>query len=146
MNRLALAAMCTLITVPAIADDAVATLTRANGTVRVNQGSGFVDAAENLQLQADDRIMTMADGRALVTFVDGCELEAGPNTLITVPSLSTCAGGSAMTQNIAPGGGGPVGGGGGFDWRRALLIAIPVGVGVAIYDNNKDDDGPSASP
>jgi hypothetical protein len=147
MKRLAIAALCTLIAAPAIAADTVATLSRADGTVRVNQGSEFVDAVESLRLQAGDRIMTMSDGRAIVTFLDGCELEAGPNTLITVPELSTCAGGLARAQNIAPAAAEPVGAGSGFNWRTALLIAIPVaGAAAVIIDNNNDDDSPSVSP
>ncbi len=145
MNRSALL-LCTLVLAGlASTVQAAATLTRVTGGVRVNQGAEFVEAFEDLALQAGDRIMTLDDGRARITFDDGCDLEAGPNTMITVPETSTCAGGQAITQNIAPGSSEAVGATQSFNWRRALLIALPVAAAVAIYEHNRDDD-PTVSP
>jgi hypothetical protein len=124
---------------------AAATLTTLEGAVRVNQGKEFVAATLDLALNADDRIMTLDDGHAIVTFDDGCKLEAGPNTLITVPATSTCAGGIARTQNIAPGSTEVVGAGGSSSWRTALLIAVPVIAAAAIIERNNDDE-PTVSP
>jgi hypothetical protein len=124
---------------------AAATLTRVDGGVRVNQGTEFVEAYELLPLQTGDRIMTLQDGRIIVTFDDGCEIEAGPNTLITVPDTSTCAGGIAPTQNIAPGGTEAVGAGGSSNWRTALYIALPVAIAAAVIIERNDDD-PTVSP
>lgn len=123
---------------------AAATLTLVEGGVKVNQGSEFVEAFEQLALQTGDRVMTLDNGRAVVTFDDGCEIEAGPNTLITVPSTSTCAGGVARTQNIAPGGTEAVGASSSSNWRTALLIALPVAAAAAIILNQ--DDEPTVSP
>lgn len=145
MNRFVVFAFGALLSA-AVSAESVATLTRADGTVRVNQGSEFVAAVENIRLDAGDRIMTMADGRAIVTFADGCDLVAGPNTLITVPKVSTCAGGLARAQNIAPGTADPVGASASFDWRRALLIGIPVAAAAAVIINNRNDDTPTVSP
>jgi len=124
-----------------------ATLTRVEGSVRVNQGAEFVEAFEQLALQPGDRIMTLESGRAVVTFDDGCELDAGPNTMITVPATSTCAGGVARAQNIAPSGTEAVGASeSSFNWRRALLIALPVAAAAAVVIHNRDDDEPTVSP
>ena len=126
------------------AAQADATLSRIEGGVRVNQGNEFTTAFEQLALRAGDRVMTLADGKALITFDDGCEMEAGPNTLITVPSTSTCAGGVARAQNIAPGGSEAVGATGSPNWRNALLIALPVVAAAAVI--LEDDDSPTVSP
>jgi hypothetical protein len=140
MNRSALL-MCSLVLAGVgSAAQASATLTRVSGGVRVNQGVEFVEAFEELALRPGDRIMTLENGRARITFDDGCDLDAGPNTMVTIPETSTCAGGQALTQNIAPGSTEAVGAGQSFNWRRALLIALPVAAGVAIYEHNRDDD------
>lgn len=147
MRHAVFALIFALSATPALSADTVATLSRADGVVRVNQGSEFVTAVENIRLQPGDRIMTMDNGRAIITFLDGCELEAGPDTLITVPEVSTCKGGLARAQNIAPGGAEPVGAESSFNWRTALLIAIPVAAAAAvIIDHNDDDNTPTVSP
>jgi len=143
MKRSLIALAVALITAPAMQAQAVATLTRIDGGVRVNQGSEFVAAVEKQALQTNDRVMTLDNGHAVITFDDGCEIEAGPNTMITVPATSTCAGGVARTQNIAPGGTEAVGAGGSSNWRTALLIALPV-AGAVYYLT--DDDDPTVSP
>lgn len=146
MKRLALFALIAMMTTPTWAADTVARLSRADGTVRVNMGDEFVNAVENTALKAGDRIMTMDDGRAIITFNDGCDLQAGPNTLITLPAVSNCAGGLVRTQNIAPGGGEAVGASESSGWRTALLIAIPVAGAAAVIINNRDDRRRPASP
>jgi hypothetical protein len=145
MNRLSLILTAAALASPHGFAQAAATLTRIDGGVRVNQGVEFVEAFEQLALQTGDRIMTLEDGRAVVTFDDGCEIEAGPNTLITVPATSTCAGGVAPTQNIAPGGTEAVGAGGSSNWRRVLFIALPVAAAAAVIIERNNDD-PTVSP
>ncbi len=145
MNRLCLFLAAAALIGPYGSAQAAATLTRVDGGVRVNQGAEFVEAYELLPLQTGDRIMTLQDGRVIVTFDDGCEIEAGPNTLITVPATSTCAGGVAPTQNIAPGGTEAVGAGGSSNWRTALFIALPVAAAAA-YLIDRNNDEPTVSP
>jgi len=144
VKRFQFACAVALILGPAISAQAAATLSRIQGGVRVNQGTEFVAAYDQLALQTGDRVMTLDDGKAQITFDDGCEIEAGPNTLITVPATSTCAGGVVPTQNIAPAGTEAVGAGSSSNWRTALLIALPMAAAAVFIINNDDD--PSVSP
>jgi len=135
--------------VPTMAVQAEATLTQIRGDVQVNQGSEFVAASEAMTLQPGDRVLTATDGSAHITFDDGCDLDAAPNTLITLPETSTCAGGALLAQNVAPTEAGAVGAGsasGGFPWRTTLLILLPTAAAAyAIIDNNNNNQ-PTVSP
>ena len=144
MKRSLIAIAISLIFSTAIPAHAAATLKRVQGEVRVNQGTEFVAAYDQLALQTDDRVMTLDDGKAVIVFDDGCEIEMAPNTLVTVPETSTCAGGVARAQNIAPGGAEAVGAGSSSNWRTALLIALPVAAAAVFIINN--DDEPTVSP
>lgn len=137
---------------PVMAVQADATLTQIRGDVQVNQGAEFVAASEQMKLQPGDRLLTAAGGSARITFDDGCDLDAAPNTLITVPETSTCAGGAVLAQNIAPADAGAVGAGStgsagsAFPWRTTLLIALPVAAAAYLIIDDNNNNQPTVSP
>jgi hypothetical protein len=87
----------------------VATMGAVSGDVKINQGSQFVEAQPGQAVNAGDRIMAMDHSAASITFSDGCRLDIGPDSLVTVPATSTCQGGVVQTQQIAPTNGDAVG-------------------------------------
>ena len=149
IRSIAVAMTLALVAAPVFAQDAPAPFVTADdveGVVQVNRGNGFVPLREGEVLKPGDRVMAMNDGGADLKFSDGCELEVDEETIVTVPEKSTCAGGVAIVQNIAPGGTGAVGGSaaGGVDWRGFWTVAGVVIIGDAILFAEEDND--TASP
>ena len=89
--------------------ESVATMGSTVGDVKINQGTQFVEAQPGQAVNAGDRIMVMEGGAASITFSDGCEMDISGGSLVTVPATSTCKGGVAQTQQIAPANGDAVG-------------------------------------
>ena len=135
----------------------VASASTVNGPVQVNQGEQFLPLQTGQSLRAGDRVMAMQDGSATLTFQDGCTLTVAPETMIVVPSTSTCAGGVATAQAITPGSTDAVGAtsyqgetatasGGtgstysGVDWAGFGIVAGTVLVGNAVLFSDDDDD------
>lgn len=87
---------------PAFAVEPAATLSAQEGTVLVNPGDEFITATEAQALQAGDRVMVMAGGRAEITFADGCVLPLPEGSMLDVPAVSTCADATARVQKIGP--------------------------------------------
>ena len=149
IRSIAVAMTLALVAGPVFAQDPAAPFVTANeveGAIQVNRGDGFVPLREGDVLKPGDRVMAMNNGGAELKFSDGCELEVEEETIVTVPDRSTCAGGVAIVQNIAPGGPGAVGGSaaGGVDWKGFWTIAGIVIVGDAILFAEEEND--TASP
>ena len=89
--------------------DPVASASVVTGRVQVNQGEKFLPMRPGQQLKAGDRVMAMDDSQATISFADGCTLVVEEQTIVTVPATSTCAGGIANVQGIAPAGSSAVG-------------------------------------
>ncbi|HMB55713.1 MAG TPA: hypothetical protein VKM35_00725 [Arenimonas sp.] len=149
MKRFVLLVASSLLATAALAADPVATLT-FDGSVMVNQGKEFVAAHSGQALMPGDRVMVAEQGSATVTFNDGCALSVEPGSLVSVPSISTCAGGSVHPQKIAPKNTSAVGatGSGGVDWVGAMEIALPTFAVIAWdLDHHRDDKPePTVSP
>ena len=90
--------------------DSVATLGNISGDVKINQGAEFVQAQPGLAVNAGDRIMVIEGGATSITFSDGCKMDISGGSLVTVPATSTCKGGQATNQQIAPANSDAVGG------------------------------------
>lgn len=113
------------------------------GSVLLNQGAQFADAAVDTLTKQGDRVMAMEGARAVIHFDDNvdenddrhrdhaCDLVVDPGTIITVPDKSPCAGGVVSVEKVAPTGtaapsGSPL-------LRPSVLIpAIIVGACLAI--------------
>lgn len=149
MNRLTSAIAAMLILCPAVAVRADATLAELQGDVRVNQGSEFVAASDQMVLKPGDRVMTLQDSSAVIKFDDGCDINAAPNSLITLPEISSCAGGVVLTQNVAPGSVGAIGAGAeasSFNWGRALMVVVPAATAAIIIADHNGNRRPTVSP
>lgn len=149
IRSIAVAMTLALVAAPVFAQDPAAPFVKADdvkGSVQVNHGDGFVPLRENEVLKPGDRVMAMDNSEADLKFSDGCELEVDEETIVTIPEKSTCAGGVAVVQNIAPGGTGAVGGNaaGGVDWKGFWTVAGVVIIGDAILFAEEDND--TASP
>ena len=104
----------------------VATASVVKGTVAVNHGNKFVPLDSGQALMPGDRVMAGQLGSATVTFSDGCVLQVSAMTMITVPATSTCAGGIAQVQRVAPSSTGAIGASRGVDWAAFWTIVGPI--------------------
>jgi hypothetical protein len=137
-------AACLLFATDAFAD---ATISAASGSVLVNQGEQFVPSGNGTALHPGDRVLVNTGGSATLTFSDGCESTVAGGTVVTIPSVSPCAGGSMVAQATEPatGGGAAVvtttGGAGGGSAAVAVLGGLAAaGAAYVIVDNTNDDD------
>jgi hypothetical protein len=89
--------------------ESVATMGDISGDVKINQGTQFVEAQAGQAVNAGDRIMVMENSATSITFSDGCKMDISGGSLVTVPATSTCKGGVAQSQQIAPANGDAVG-------------------------------------
>lgn len=134
------------LSLPAFAEDetgAFAKLERVSGHVLVNQGEGFVPATKGMVLKPGDRIMVQGDSQAKVEFSDECEVEIDENKMATIPSKSTCAGGSLAEQELNPGEGNAIGAGGeggGWPGNVAGTLIVAGWAGVGLWWLNQDDE------
>ena len=143
IRPLAAALTLALFALPVAAQDNVATAAAVNGSVQVNQGSEFVPLAPGQTLNAGDRVMAGPNSSARIRFADGCDLTVAPETMVTVPATSNCAGGVVATQATAPVNTGAVGGAeyaGGVDWAGAGIVTAVAVIGNVILFNEDDDD------
>ena len=112
----------------------VATITKVEGKVQVNQGDGFVPASEGMRLQAGDRVMVGDDSEADLKYDDECKRDVDENRIATVGDKSPCAGGVLAEQALEPEGQGAIGattgatgtGNGGVAAMVAIVAAIDI--------------------
>lgn len=99
------------------------------GKVLVNSGSGYVTVAQSATLKVGDRIMVRPGSSAKVTFADGCTVPVKAGSVITIGRTSPCK--FKAQGNQGPGGYEPfiIGG------------AAAAGIGVALYNGSKDENG-----
>jgi hypothetical protein len=126
---------------------ATATVTSASGGVMVNQGDAFRPAQVGQVLNTGDRVMVPAGASSSLSFDDGCVLQVQPDTLITIPANSTCAGGDAMAQRVTPSGSTAVGTrtayageDSWFGWGYLGTVVAVTAIMIANDDNDDDDD------
>jgi len=135
--------------------DSVATMGEVSGDVKINQGTQFVDAQPGQAVNAGDRIMAMEHSATSITFSDGCKMDINGGTLVTVPATSTCKGGVAQTQQIAPANADAVGNvpgtqgtsathfGGDVDWD---YVGTAVIVACLMFCGGDEDNNNTVSP
>lgn len=126
MKAILLPCALLLFSTAAAAIEPAATVNAITGSVLVNQGKQFVPVQSGQALVAGDRVMVMQDSGAALRFTDGCDVRLEGGTIVTVPTMSTCAGGalevSRLTGNTAMASTG-VGGG----WILAGVGALAIG-------------------
>lgn len=68
----------------------LATVSDVNGVVLIGGGERYTTAALGAKLSAGTRIMTMEGGKATLSYDDGCKLQLGPNTMVSVRQADEC--------------------------------------------------------
>lgn len=68
----------------------VATLSKAQGTVMVDKGKGFLSSKADTPLGEGDRVITLEGSGAEIVFQDGCRTQLKANNMITVALNPGC--------------------------------------------------------
>jgi hypothetical protein len=121
---------------------------RVDGTVIASQDARYIPAREGLSLKEGDRLMVLADGKAIVRFLDGCEYSLADQAVLVVQNVSTCAANGSGVYRVDPRSG--VAGG---TTPQPQLAAIGSGkvrtkteCDLAAQNDNPDDDCPPVIP
>jgi hypothetical protein len=99
------AAACLVLAASAVAapEEPVGQIMRIDGSAMISQGTRYVDAREGMPLRAQDRVLVLDGGSALLQFTDGCQYSLNDSELLTIGSVSACAEQSAQTAATEPG-------------------------------------------
>lgn len=103
----------------------VATLNRAEGTVMVDKGKGFVSSKADTVLNEGDRVVTLSASGAEITFVDGCKVQLKANNMMVIaldPGCKAAVVAVGAPTGTAAGAGVPL-----------SFAAVPLMVGGAIF-------------
>ena len=117
-------------------DAATARLSAVQGSVMVNQGSGFVPASDKTVLHAGDRLMSLKGGKAHILFANGCDvaLSGGAAATIAKPAAGHCASNFVSDKDRTS----EVGG---LDMSSPgtliPIVIVVAGAGVGIYEATK---------
>jgi len=74
----------------------VATLNKAEGTVMVDQGKGFVSSKANAVLNEGDRVITLSNSGAEIVFADGCKVQLKANNMMSIALNPGCKGAATV--------------------------------------------------
>jgi hypothetical protein len=126
----------------------VATITDIDGKdkVSVNQGEGFVPAAEGMRLKPGDRIMVQDDSEATIKYDDECRREIDENKIATVGDKSPCAGGALAEQGLEPASDDAIGATGATESGNGGVVAMAAIVAAIDIWWLNEDDHDTASP
>jgi len=113
----------------AVAIESAATVNAITGSVLVNQGKQFVPVQSGQALAVGDRVMVMQDSGAALRFNDGCDVRLEGGTIVTVPAVSTCAGGALEVSRLA-GNTAMASTAGGGGWILAGVGALAIGTAL----------------
>lgn len=69
----------------------VATLVDVSGPVLVDSGKGFVKVSSAVDVKAGARVLVSKDGRAVLSYSDGCALTLSPNSITSVVGSDACS-------------------------------------------------------
>ena len=111
-------------------------VTEIKGNVRVNTGTGFVQARVTRSLAVGDRVMAQPNGSAVIQYPNGCRVPVAPGEIVTVLASPPCvAGGPPISDTPDLGG---------FNPAYALVGGIVVVGGVLLLVNSGSDDKPTS--
>jgi hypothetical protein len=121
-----------------------AVLDAIQGAVLVNGGGGYRVVKGSMQLKPGYSVMANRDGRAIVSYSDGCNVPVEPGSVVTVAQSSPC---SARAGYIATGSNGAnAPAPGGWDASTvgvgALAVAGVVGAAAFIAHDRDSDRRP----
>lgn len=72
-------------------DPIIGSLQDVEGTVLLKKGEESIPAIEGQQVRASDQVLVTDGARALLVFVDGCDMSLDESELYKVPNRSPCA-------------------------------------------------------
>ena len=81
----------------------VAKVIKINNAVLVNTGKSYASAQSGQALKRGHRVLTLERSSAIVEYRNGCKLELGPNSLLTVESEAQCIRGGAVISSADTG-------------------------------------------
>jgi hypothetical protein len=76
------------VAVPALAAENIGLVKVSKGSVQIQRGSEKLPANVGASLQANDTIVTGADGSAGITFTDNSLVSVGPNSVFSIDKYS----------------------------------------------------------
>ena len=107
---------------------AVATLNKAEGTVMVDHGKGFVSSKANAVLNEGDRVITLSNSGAEIVFADGCRAQLKANNMMSIALNPGC-----KAAIVAVNGAGVAGTGVAGSAVPLSKIAVPALIGVGAF-------------
>ena len=115
---------------------AAVTLSNVEGTVSVNQGSGFQPASIGTTLSSGDRVRASASGSANIVYDNGCSTRVAPSQVaVVLATPPACQGGSLKDGGAAFA---PAGIGTDTLLVGGLVVGAGVGIAVALSNNNSN--------
>lgn len=117
------------------ASSLAATVQSKGGQVLVNKGEGYRQVVGSVDVKAGDSILVNPGGSGQITFSDGCAVDIGPGSVITISPQSPCltTGSTSNANANANASAGSDGGSsvGGMSTTTFAIGAAVVGGGVA---------------
>ncbi len=83
----------------AYAQSTVAVISSSVGKVLVNKGKGFAPASGMLSLNVGDSVMVGKGSSAVISYNEGCSVNAAASSVVTVLEAAPCASGQAITTD-----------------------------------------------
>lgn len=108
-----------------------ATIEPGQGSLTINQGSGFQPVNTKVDANIGDSVMVGPGGTATVVYDDGCKIAVQPGAVTTIAPISPCASGSYAQDS---------------NWTGALIMGAAAGtaVGFGIYEAVQSPNGNGA--
>jgi ABC-type Fe3+-hydroxamate transport system substrate-binding protein len=120
----------------------VATMNKAEGTVMVDKGKGFVTSKSNAVLNEGDRVITLAKSGAEITFVDGCKAQLKANNMMVIALNPGCKGAIVAVDGAAAAGATTAAAAGPIVPLSAMVVPALVGGAIFAAAPAGNDDTP----
>jgi len=123
----------------------LATLTKADGKVMVNRGTGYVSTNANTPLKDGDRVITLSASSAEVVFSDGCRAQLKEKNLLVISAKEGCKA-AIVAVNGSPTAGAVATAGSGPSLTQIALPVLAAGAVFAVSHSNSGSDNTPISP
>jgi len=119
----------------------VATLNKAEGTVMVDQGKGFVSSRASAKLNEGDRVITLDGSGAEIVFNDGCRAQLKANNMMTIALNPGCKAAIVAVNGAAASGTGAAAAAASASVPLSYLgfSALAAGTAYALFESGNDD-------
>ncbi len=117
----------------------VATLNKAEGTVMVDQGKGFVSSKAAAKLNEGDRVITLDGSAAEIVFNDGCKTQLKANNMIVIAINPGCKAAIVAVNGAAAGAGATTASAASAPLSYAGFSVLATGTAYALANSGNDD-------